>query len=106
MLIDLDHSKYSAKSRAVPKHLITDEDMMRLQSTIIRAQKGQEVKTDFDADVLSKAWGIFGVELDTINYLVDFLKARRNGFGIGKDATTAWTANELHWPDEVSQGHL
>ncbi len=106
MSIDLDHSKYSAKTRAVPRHPITDEEMMYLQSTIFRAQKGQEVKTGFNADVLSKAWGMFGVELGTVMYLDDISQARRNGFGFGNGATTIWTANELYWPDEVSLVYL
>ncbi|KAF8344924.1 hypothetical protein F5887DRAFT_235756 [Amanita rubescens] len=103
MLIDLDHSKYSAKTRVVPKHPIMDEEMEYLQSTIFRFQKGQEVKTGFNADVLSKAWGMFGIELGTVMYLVDFSTARLNGFGIGNDITTVWTANDLYWPDELEQ---
>jgi hypothetical protein len=106
MLIDLDHSKYSAKTRAVPTHPFTDEDMAHLQSTIYRAQKGQEIKTGFNADVLSKAWGMFGVELGTVIYLNDISQARLDGLEIGNGTTTVWTANELYWPDKVSLVNL
>jgi hypothetical protein len=107
MLIDLDHSKYSAKTRSVPRHPIMDEETLPyLQSIIFRFQRGQEVKTGFNTDVMSKAWGIFGDESDAVYYLFDFSKARLNGFGIGNGTTTVWTANELYWPDEVSVLYL
>jgi len=97
MLIDLDHSKYSAQKRAVPKHHVTDQSR-QLHLNLLRETHG----VDLDCNVLSK---VLEINLrDAVTYALEIVETRSKCFGNDGDITTVWNPNELYWPDEVSLG--
>lgn len=94
MLIDLDHSKYSAHKRAVPKHHVTDQSR-QLHLNLLR----ETHSVDLDPSVLSKILEIN--PRDAVTYALEIAETRSKCFGNDDDATAVWNLNELYWPDEV-----
>ena len=99
MLIDLDHSKYSAATRAVPNDLgFTDRDRATLHYMLDLAL--WPAKPNVDHDVLSKILEIN--RKHSVAYLTDVCQTQPPCFGDANESTASvWTANALFWPKQV-----
>ena len=102
MLIDLDHSKYSAERRAVPSYTYQWEEDERLLLHLF-CQK-QSSKLEPDSDILSKTLKIFDVMSDASNYLCEVFETMPECLKNDNNTSTILTANKLYWPNKVDLG--